>query len=98
MYALQAVGKLWRHGTGDLMIDYSCTKCGTRTGRELLTVKKVHFLEIGAGAKTVKTRTEAWLCPRCLVADPIYKLERWDAPGMKYEEEDHGSQGKSRPV
>lgn len=80
------------------MTNYVCTQCEKPTARELLTVKKVHFLEIGAGARTLKTRTESWLCPTCLVADPVYQLERWDSPGMKFEEVEDGSQRARRPA
>lgn len=65
------------------MTDYVCSTCHTPTDRSLLTVKKVHFLEMGERPITFKTRTESWLCPKCLVKDPTWNLEKWDAPGMK---------------
>lgn len=66
---------------------YECTGPnheGSRlTKRELLTVKKVNFLEIGVNGKTVRTRTDSWLCPACLVRDEHWNKPRYDAPGMR---------------
>lgn len=71
-------------------MDYTCTRCGASPGRDLLTVKKVHFLEIGVGGKTRKTRTVDWLCPLCTSRDPDWKREAYDAPGMKPHRESAG--------
>lgn len=49
--------------------DYRCTSCKEPTDRKLLTVKKVQFLGMGAGAKTLRTRVDSWLCPQCVVKD-----------------------------
>lgn len=61
--------------------DYRCTECGKEKQRELLTVKKVSFLEMGMSGKAIKTRTVDWLCPDCLVKDPAWQLEKGQAPG-----------------
>jgi len=63
--------------------DYVCTRCDAPVGRELLTVKKVSFLEMGEGAKTIRSRVVGWLCPKCVAADAEYNLEKFKAPGMK---------------
>lgn len=57
------------------MTDYRCTQCGEETPRELLTVKRVAFLEMGEGAKTLRARVVAWLCPICVATDKDWKLE-----------------------
>ena len=62
---------------------YECTKCGLETERDLLTVKKIAFLEMGVGGRTIKTRVVAWLCPRCVASDPDFLLEKFKAPGSK---------------
>lgn len=54
---------------------YECGNCGAETERERLTVKKVEFREMGSRAKTVKSRVVAWLCPACLVKDPVWNME-----------------------
>lgn len=73
-------------------VDYSCTKCGRRVGKENLRVKRAVFKEVGKGAATIKTRTVAWLCivpqddgePSCLHSDPDYGLPAYSAaPGMR---------------
>jgi hypothetical protein len=55
--------------------DYDCTGCGQSTKRELLTVKKVVFTEMGEGARTVKSRVTDWLCPRCTATDVDFNRE-----------------------
>lgn len=49
--------------------DYACTRCGTDTARDLLTVKRAVFLEMGEGARTLKSRVTDWLCPKCVASD-----------------------------
>lgn len=67
--------------------DYRCTgpdHVGSRaTRRELLTVKKIQFLEMGVKGKTLKTRTAGWLCPSCVAKDVHWMLEAYDAPGLR---------------
>lgn len=53
--------------------DYRCDTCLEKTERDLLTVKKIQFLGMGAGAKTLKTRVDSWQCPRCIVNDPHWQ-------------------------
>jgi len=50
--------------------DYACNGCGNATARSMLTVKKVLFTGMGAGAKTNRARVVAWLCPTCTKNDP----------------------------
>lgn len=63
--------------------DYRCGQCGKTCLRDLLVVKKIVFAKLGAGGKTVRSRTKVWLCPDCLEVDPDYKTQAFDAPGMK---------------
>jgi hypothetical protein len=60
-----------------MMIDYVCTSCGAAVGRNKLTVKKSVFLEMGEGARTIRSRVVGWLCNACLQADPDYNLEKF---------------------
>lgn len=62
-------------------IDYKCSVCGKNTDRDLLTVKKVQFLEIGEKPSTLKSRTESWLCPDCVGKDPAWNIPKGYAPG-----------------
>lgn len=62
-------------------IDYRCSECGKPTERDLLTVKKVSFLEMGENPKAIKTRTESWLCPECMNADHAFNIPKGYAPG-----------------
>lgn len=52
--------------------EYICNGCGKPTRRSMLTVKKVLFTGMGAGAKTDRARVIAWLCPPCVKDDPIW--------------------------
>lgn len=63
---------------------YICTRCGTApksdtqpqaTARDLLTVKKVLFVEMGAGGRSIKSRVIDWLCPSCVAADSDWNRE-----------------------
>jgi hypothetical protein len=54
--------------------EHICGKCGTPTHRDLLTVKKVLFVEMGAGGKTIRSRVDSWLCPPCTKTDPHWLL------------------------
>lgn len=65
-------------------IEYKCSHCGTAQPREKLTVKRVQFTTIGAGYKTLRNRTVAWLCENCLNADAAWMQSALAAaPGMK---------------
>lgn len=55
--------------------EYVCNGCGNPTARDMLTVKKVLFTGMGAGAKTDRARVVAWLCPPCTKRD-----EDWNRP------------------
>lgn len=69
------------------MADYRCTRCGQRPApeetkaRDLLTVKKVSFLEMGMGGRTLRSRVVDWLCPACVAKDEDYNREPFVAPG-----------------
>jgi hypothetical protein len=49
--------------------EYRCNGCNTPTARNMLTVKKVLFTGMGAGAQTDRARVVAWLCPSCVKRD-----------------------------
>lgn len=56
--------------------DYRCTNCGTSIDRNLLTVKRIAFLEMGEGARTLRSRVVGWLCPVCVANDTDWRKER----------------------
>lgn len=60
--------------------NYACTRCGSDTKRELLTVKKSVFLEMGEGARTIRSRVTDWLCPPCVAGDHDWNRPRFSAP------------------
>jgi predicted RNA-binding Zn-ribbon protein involved in translation (DUF1610 family) len=60
--------------------DYKCTNCGADTKRDLLTVKKVLFTEMGAGSKTIRARVVDWLCPPCVKNDPAWRAPAHQLP------------------
>lgn len=65
--------------------DYKCGRCHTSTHRDLLTVKKILFLEMGAGGKTIKSRVDSWLCPNCVKSDPHWNLPEYRQPDERPE-------------
>ena len=60
--------------------DYSCTACGEAVGRKQLTVKKATFLEMGTGARTIRSRVVGWLCDPCLKKDADWNREPFVLP------------------
>ena len=54
--------------------EYICNGCGKPTRRSMLTVKKILFTGMGAGASTDRARVVAWLCPDCVKKDPAWNL------------------------
>ena len=60
--------------------EYVCSKCGKPKRRDQLTVKKCVFLEMGAGARTKRSRVLAWLCDECLTADSVYAMPAFTPP------------------
>lgn len=60
--------------------DYRCTNCSRDCNRELLTVKKTVFLEMGIGGRTVRSRVIGWLCPDCTADDTDWKREKFVPP------------------
>jgi len=65
---------------------YACTRCGTPTARDKLTVKKSVFTTMGTGAKTVRSRVLDWLCPPCLASDQEWNLDAYVAPEDREEQ------------
>ena len=62
--------------------EYKCSVCGNHTEAKLLTAKKVMFQSLGVKPTTIKSRIESWLCPRCIIEDPAWKMEAYSSPGM----------------
>lgn len=62
---------------------YECTNCGTATKRDLLTAKKVSFLEMGVGGRTIRSRVTGWLCPSCVKKDEDYNREPFRGQNAK---------------
>lgn len=62
---------------------YYCSECGTQTEREMLTVKKAAFFEMGVGGRAVRSRVVGHLCPQCLVKDEDFKRPAFETPGTK---------------
>jgi hypothetical protein len=60
--------------------EYVCSRCGQPTARDLLTVKKASFLEMGVRGRTLLARVVAWLCPRCVASDEDYNREPYTQP------------------
>lgn len=58
-----------------MAIEYKCTRCGAKPGRNRLVAKKVLFTEMGAGAKTLRARTVDHLCVPCTKKDEVYNME-----------------------
>lgn len=56
--------------------EYRCSNCGHLKPRDQLTVKRVQFTEMGAGASILKSRVMAWLCSLCLGQDTDYMREK----------------------
>lgn len=64
--------------------DYICSACGRETLRDLLVAKKISFTGLGSGAKTIRTRTVAWVCDECIEVDVDWNRPAYSgAPGMK---------------
>lgn len=62
--------------------DYICSNCHQEIDRELLTVVKVSFNEMGVGGRTLRSRVIAWLCPKCLKENPHWnRVPFQDTPG-----------------
>lgn len=60
---------------------YACTKCGAEVAdRDRLTVKKSSFHNMGAKARTLRSRVVHWLCPECLKADPDWNRPAYSDP------------------
>lgn len=69
---------------------YKCAEpplgCGRETLRDLLTVMKVVFTEMGQGGKILRSRTVGWLCDECVEKNDYWNLQAFtSAPGMKSE-------------
>jgi len=73
-------------------IDYSCSECRRKVGREHLMAVRVQFKEMGVHGRIVKTRTTEWLCTipqengdqSCLDSNPAWQADRMaESPGFK---------------
>lgn len=63
-------------------IDYRCEDCGKRRKRADLVAKRVSWMEMGEGAKTIRARVIKWQCRDCMANDPEYNRERFaESPG-----------------
>lgn len=62
---------------------YACTRCRRPYPREELTVKKAVFLEMGEGARTIRSRVVAWLCHYCLEKDVDFQREKFNPPRVE---------------
>lgn len=60
--------------------NYACSVCGDPTPRKDLSVKKVTFLEMGAGARTIRSRVAEWMCPSCRKKDEDWNREPFQIP------------------
>lgn len=58
--------------------EYVCSNCNKPSDRNLLTVKKVLFLEMGVGARTIRSRVVGWLCPPCVATDSQYNAPSYE--------------------
>lgn len=63
--------------------EYLCNGCGQPTRRSLLTVKKILFTGMGAGAKTDRARVIEWLCPTCVKKDPDWNRPPYIQPAER---------------
>lgn len=63
--------------------EYVCNGCGKLTARSLLTVKKILFTGMGAGAKTDRARVRAWLCLPCVKEDQDWNLPAHITPAER---------------
>lgn len=54
---------------------YVCTSCGKEKKRDMLTVKKVMFLNFGRNGKALRSRVVAWLCDECRAKDKDWAQE-----------------------
>lgn len=57
-------------------VELHCTNCGSTEERDDLTVKRSIFFEFGTRGKQKRSRTVAWLCPRCTQEDPDWNREK----------------------
>lgn len=48
---------------------YYCTRCNKQTAKTDLLAKKVIYVTLGSGGRTIRSRVREWLCPECCNAD-----------------------------
>jgi hypothetical protein len=60
--------------------NYECSRCGKPTRREMITVKRAVFLEMGERARTIRARVVDWLCPECVAADVDWNRPPYRTP------------------
>lgn len=64
------------------MTEYRCTVCHKPTDRSNLVVRRIGYYLMGARGRMIKSRTDGWLCAKCLKADPIFsRTALTDSPG-----------------
>lgn len=78
--------------------DYFCSKCGKKTDRDKLTVKKAVFTDMGTRARTHKSRVMKHLCPSCLSVDPEWLKEAFSEPELEAMPEVIGAGQQEIPV
>lgn len=64
----------------EMISEYVCTRCKAPTKRDELLVKRVAFVKMGPGAKTVRSRVTDWLCSTCISKDADYNREAFKVP------------------
>lgn len=66
--------------------EYRCSRCkrGAEDGvtREVLMVKRVQFMTMGAAPRTLRSRVVEWLCPNCVKADADWQLPAGHTPDI----------------
>lgn len=64
--------------------EYRCSRCGRGepegVNRDVLVVKKVMFVGMGEGSRTLRSRVTDWLCPDCVVIDDDWRRRAFEAP------------------
>lgn len=67
---------------------YRCMVDNEEHDREDLLVKKIVYMEMGRGARTVRSRAVGWICRDHAEVDPDWNREPWiEAPGHTSVEE-----------
>lgn len=71
----------------DIERRWPCSVCGDDTRpRDQMVAKRVQFTTLGAGFKTLKSRTVEYLCPTCREADEVWLSPPYSGPTIKERE------------